>query len=135
MREEQAERLLYLNPSTIAAPVGRYSHGVLVPSGAKLLFISGQVGIEPDGTVPPGFADQARSAWRNLLAILQAAGMGPDNLVKVTHYLTRPSDLAAYREVRAQIGGDARPASMLVFAPALADPRWLFEIEAVAAQP
>ncbi|MDF2763147.1 MAG: Endoribonuclease [Rhodospirillales bacterium] len=61
--------------------------------------------------------------------------MGPDNLVKVTHFLARPSDLPAYREVRAQIAGDARPAPMLVFAPALADPRWLVEIEAMAAQP
>jgi 2-iminobutanoate/2-iminopropanoate deaminase len=135
MHAENADGLTHLNPSTIAAPIGRYSHGVLVPSGAKLLFISGQVGIDPNGTVPSGFADQARSAWRNLLAILEAAGMGPDNLVKVTHYLTRPSDLPAYREVRASMAGDARPASMLVFVPALADPRWLFEIEAIAAQP
>jgi enamine deaminase RidA (YjgF/YER057c/UK114 family) len=135
MREPAAKALTQLNPSTVAAPAGRYSHGVLVPAGARLLFISGQVGIDPDGTVPSDFAGQARSAWRNLLAILEAAGMGPDNLVKVTHYLTRPSDLPAYREIRASMAGEARPASVLVFVPALADPKWLFEVEAVAAQP
>jgi enamine deaminase RidA (YjgF/YER057c/UK114 family) len=37
--------------------------------------------------------------------------------------------------VRAQIAGDARPASMLAFTPALADPRWPAEIEAIAARP
>jgi 2-iminobutanoate/2-iminopropanoate deaminase len=61
--------------------------------------------------------------------------MSSDNLVKVTHYLTRPSDLPTYREIRASMGGEARPASVLVFVPALADPSWLFEIEAIAAQP
>ena len=135
MREQNATGLTQLNPRTIAAPLGRYSHGVLVPAGANLLFISGQVGVDPDGSVPADFVGQARSAWRNLLAILEAAGMGPDNLVKVTHYLTQTSDLPAYRELRASMGGEARPASVLVFVSALADPRWLFEIDAVAAQP
>jgi enamine deaminase RidA (YjgF/YER057c/UK114 family) len=135
MREQAAKALTQLNPSTVAAPAGRYSHGMLVPAGAKLLFVSGQVGIEPDGSVPSDFAGQARCAWRNLLAILDAAGMAPDNLVKVTNYLTRTSDLPAYREVRASMGGEARPASVLLFVSALADPKWLFEIEAVAAQP
>jgi 2-iminobutanoate/2-iminopropanoate deaminase len=135
MHKENATGLTRLNPSTVAAPAGRYSHGVLVPAGTKLLFVSGQVGIDPDGTVPSDFTGQARSAWRNLLAILEAAGLNADNLVKVTHYLTRTSDLPAYREVRASMGGEARPASVLVFVSALADPKWLFEIEAVAAQP
>jgi 2-iminobutanoate/2-iminopropanoate deaminase len=135
MTEQNATGLARLNPPTIAAPLGRYSHGVLVPAGAKLLFVSGQVGVDPDGSVPADFAIQARSAWRNLLAILDAAGMTADNLVKVTHYLTRTSDLPAYREVRASVGGEARPASVLLFVSALADPKWLFEVEAVAAQP
>jgi enamine deaminase RidA (YjgF/YER057c/UK114 family) len=135
MREAAGTALTRLNPSTLAPPAGRYSHGVLVPAGAKLLFISGQVGIEPDGSVPDDFVGQARSAWRNLLAILDDAGMGPANLVKVTHYLTRPSDLPAYREVRASMAGQALPASVLVFVSALADPRWVVEVEAIAAQP
>jgi enamine deaminase RidA (YjgF/YER057c/UK114 family) len=122
-----------LDPATIAPPVGRYSHGMLVPAGAKLLFISGQIGSRPDGTVPADFAEQARNAWSNLLAILKEGGMSADNLVKTTAYLTRPSDLPAYREVRASVAGEVRPASVLVFVPELANPSWLFEIEAVAA--
>jgi len=123
-----------LNPATIAPPVGRYSHGMLVPPGAKLLFISGQVGSRPDGTVPADFAEQARNVWSNLLAILKEGGMTADNLVKTTAYLTRPSDLPAYREVRASVAGEVRPASVLVFVSELAHPSWLFEIEGVAAQ-
>ena len=40
-------------PDTIAAPFGPYSHAVEVPQGSRLLYISGEVGVLPDGTVPP----------------------------------------------------------------------------------
>jgi enamine deaminase RidA (YjgF/YER057c/UK114 family) len=123
-----------LNPATIAPPVGRYSHGIAVPAGARLLFVAGQIGSRPDGTVPSDFAEQARNAWSNLLAILKEGGMTADNLVKTTAYLTRPSDLPAYREVRASVAGEVRPTSVLVFVSQLADPSWLFEIEGVAAK-
>jgi 2-iminobutanoate/2-iminopropanoate deaminase len=130
---QTADGLTYLNPATVSPPVGRYSHGVLVPAGAPLLFVSGQIGSRGDGFVPDDFTEQARNAWANLLAVLDAAGMTAANLVKTTAYLTRMSDLPAYREVRGSILSDIRPASVLIFVPALIDPRWLFEIDAVAA--
>ena len=130
----EGKRITPLNPSTVAPPAGRYTHGMLVPADAKLLFISGQVGMAPDGTVPSDFAEQARNAWRNLIATLAAGGMTPDHLVKVTHYLIRPSDLPAYRAIRAEMT-DARPASTLIFVTGLVDPGLLIEIDAVAAQP
>jgi 2-iminobutanoate/2-iminopropanoate deaminase len=122
------------NPPTVPAPAGRYSQGVLVPAGARLLYVSGQIGAELDGSVPSEFTRQAENAWRSLLGVLEAAGMTADNLVKVTAFLTRPADLGAYRTVRNSIASEIRPASTLVFVAALADPRWLVEIEAVAAQ-
>ena len=123
-----------LNPPTVPVPAGQYSQGVLIPAGARMLYISGQIGAELDGSVPAEFTRQAENAWRNLLGVLEAAGMTADNLVKVTAFLTRPADLGAYRTVRASIAGAIRPASTLVFVAGLADPRWLIEIEAVAAQ-
>jgi enamine deaminase RidA (YjgF/YER057c/UK114 family) len=74
-------------------------------------------------------------AWRNVLAVVSAAGMTPDNLVKVTAYLTRPEDTALSREVRDTLLDGAQPASTLVIVAGLAHPDWLVEIEAVAAQP
>jgi len=53
-------------------------------------------------------------------------------LVKVTQYLLRPSDIAAYAEVRARHLGSARPASQLLIVPGLARPEFLLEIEAYA---
>ena len=43
---------------------------------------------------------QADQTWKNIEAILAAAGMGVENLVKCTHYLTRADDVAAYGKVR-----------------------------------
>ena len=57
-----------LNPSASAAPAGMYSHGVLAPSTGQWLHVSGQIGMRPDGSLGTGFAEQARIAWKNLMA-------------------------------------------------------------------
>jgi 2-iminobutanoate/2-iminopropanoate deaminase len=79
-------------PNTVAAPFGPYSHAVEVPEGSRLLYISGEVGVLPDGTVPKGIEAQAEACWRNIIAILADAGMGVGDLVKITTYLVRPED-------------------------------------------
>ena len=77
-------------PGTVAAPFGPYSHAVEVPEGSRLLYISGEVGVLPDGTVPEGIEAQAEVWWRNIIAILADVGMGVGDLVKITTYLVRP---------------------------------------------
>ena len=121
------------NPGAIAPAFSRYSLGVEVPAQARWLFVSGQVGVEPDGGFADGPEAQMEAAWRNVLAILESAGMAPGDLVKVTAYLTRAEDTALYREVRDRMLGGAEPASTLIVIAALAHPDWLVEIEAVAA--
>jgi enamine deaminase RidA (YjgF/YER057c/UK114 family) len=120
------------NPSTIAAPAGAYSNGVSAPGGGRWLHIAGQVAVTADGTVPEGFEAQAHLAWRNLVAVLADAGMGVADLVKVNHFLVRSTDMAAYAAVRAGYLGDARPASTVLIVQALANPKWLVEVDAVA---
>lgn len=120
------------NPSTIAAPLGAYSNGVSAPGGGRWLYIAGQVGVRLDGSMATTFVEQAEAAWTNVIAILAHAGMSTKHLVKVTHYLVRPDDLKEYNSVRSKHLGDARPASTLILAQALAKPDWLFEVEAVA---
>lgn len=122
------------NPSGVAAPLGAYSHGIEVPPNARWLYIAGQVGIAPDGKVGDTFARQAELVWQNILAILKSAGMGPEDLVKVNTYLTRPQDMAESRTARAKALGNARPASTLVVISALAAPEYLIEVEAHAAK-
>lgn len=121
-----------LNPSAIAPPVGAYSHGVLAPAAGEWLHISGQIGVLPDGVLAIGFAEQARAAWSNLVAILDTANMSVSHLVKVTTFMTEAGDLKDLNPVRSGFLGDARPASTLLIVKALARPEWLIEVEAVA---
>ena len=74
MHDTARGALTRFDPPTVAAPVGRYSHGVVVPPNARWLYVSGQVGVAPDGALPGDFAEQARQAWRNVLAIVEGAG-------------------------------------------------------------
>jgi 2-iminobutanoate/2-iminopropanoate deaminase len=120
-------------PQTVAPPFGPYSHAVEVPEGSRLLYISGEVGVLPDGTIPETIEDQAGSCWRNIIAILADAGMSIGDLVKITTYLVRPEDVAPAGAARAKHFGDARPGSATIIVKALVRPEWLIEIEAVAA--
>lgn len=117
------------NPNTVAAPGGPYSHGIETPPNARWLHIAGQIGVAPED-----FDGQADQCWRNIKAILAAPGMGVENLVKVTHFLTRAEDIAAYGRVRSRHLGEARPASTLLVIGALARPGLLVEVEAIAAK-
>ncbi len=124
----------YLNPETVAPPIGRYTHAVEVAPGARTLHISGQVGLARDGKLAQGFTAQCTQIWRNIQAILAAADMKLTDLVRVTTFIVNPADLAHSRSVRQDFLGDHRPASTLLVVSALAGPEYLLEIEAVAAQ-
>ncbi|MFN0315336.1 MAG: RidA family protein [Burkholderiales bacterium] len=118
----------------VAAKIGTYSDAVEVPAGARWLITSGTPGLNPEGKLPEEFSAQAALAWEHCLRMLQAAGMGVDDIVKITQYLTRRSDLEAYRPIRAKYLGTARPASMLSFVEELVWPDMLFELEIIAAK-
>lgn len=122
------------NPKSVHAPASPYSHATDVPPGARWLFVSGQVGVKPDGTVVKGIEGQIDQAFRNVLAVLADGGMGPEDIVRLNAYLVRPGDIGTYREVRARHLRDLEPASTLVIVAALASPDWLVEVEAVAAK-
>lgn len=122
------------NPPTVAAGAG-YSHGIELPPQARTLYCAGQLGVKTDGTFASDeIRGQAEQAWRNVGAVLQSAGMGYENIVKLTHYLVRREDIPAYREVRAQFLGKLAPASTLVVIDALARPEALIEVEVIAAK-
>jgi len=125
--------LEHFNPKTVAPPFSRYSHGVEAPDNARWLHVSGQVGVTPEGKVLDGAEAQIEQAWRNVLSVLAAAGMGPRDLVKVTTFLIDRADLPTARAVRDRMLQGAEPASTLLFVAGLASPDWQVEIEATAA--
>lgn len=109
-----------------------YSQGAEATSFQKILFISGQVGVRPDGSVAEGIEEQARVAIANLNAVLADAGMDPSDLAKVTIYLTDESLLEGFMAAGSGTLPSPPPATTLLFVKALASPALLVEIEAIA---
>jgi 2-iminobutanoate/2-iminopropanoate deaminase len=119
------------NPQAVKAPTG-YTHAIQVTGDYRRLIVSGQVGMALDGAVPSTGEGQIAQALANLRAVLTANGMGVENIVKTTAFLTDRGLLGAYRQARGAMFGDHVPASTLLFVAGLADPAWVVEIEAEA---
>jgi enamine deaminase RidA (YjgF/YER057c/UK114 family) len=125
----------FVNPRDVHAPVGPYSHTAVVPAGTELVFIAGQVGMRADGSVPSAFAEQAEVTFENLRACLAAHGLGVEAVVRLGVFVLPGQDFAVLRAVRERHFGTHRPASTTVYVPQLASPKFLLEVEAVAARP
>jgi 2-iminobutanoate/2-iminopropanoate deaminase len=121
------------NPATVHPPASGYCMGLEVKQHRRLLFISGQVPERTDGSVPEGFEAQCEQSWRNVVAVLAAAGLGVEHLVKVNTFLTDRSQLVTNRAIRSKMLGDHQPALTVVVVQTV-DSKWLLEIEAIAAE-
>ena len=124
----------FVNPPTVHTPGGAYSHLAAVPSGTELVFISGQIGIRPDGSLPDSTGEQAEQVFANIAALLASQGLRVDSVVKLTMFIVAGKDLQAVRDARAKFMGAHRPASTAVFVSQLVDPAWHVEVEAIAAR-
>ena len=125
----------FSTPPAVAAPIGAYSHLAVTPPGAKLLVVAGQIGNRQDGTVAEGVEAQYEQALRNVAAILQAGGAGPQHLIKLNTYLTQPLTPERAGAIRRAVFGAAVPPSTLVYVAGLARPNLLVEVEAMAVSP
>ncbi len=126
-----AAQITRSNPPAVREPTG-YTHAIQITGDYRRLIVSGQVGMALDGSVPSSGEGQIAQALANLRAVLTENGMGVENIVKTTAFLTDRGLLAAYRQARGAVFGDHAPASTLLFVAGLADPRWVVEIEAEA---
>ena len=124
----------FRNAATIYRPQAEYSHAALAPAGARLLSISGQVGVDAKGEIAESFEGQAENAFANLKAVLADAGMGFADVIKMTTFITRRDDLPAYRAIRRKHMGDAMPPTTLLIVAGLAHPQFLIEVEMTAAK-
>lgn len=97
-----------------------------------LVFVSGQVGITPEGQIAgPDFETQAHQAFANLAAVLAAAGSDLSRVVKVTLLLTNQDDFRFVPALRARYFQAPYPADTTMVVMGLARPGLLVEIEAV----
>ena len=115
------------------AAIGPYSQAI--DSGAGLVFVSGQLPIDPaTGAFPEGgIQEQTSQSLSNARAILEAAGLGLQQVVKTTVFLADMADFAAMNEVYAQFFSAPFPARSAVAVKTLPKGA-LVEIECIAAK-
>lgn len=111
-------------------PAGHYVQAI---ERDGILYVSGQLPVRPDGSHAPDlpFEDQARIALTNLTAILRAAGVPADGLVRVTAYIVGVGNWPAFNRVYAEVIGPHRPARSVVPVPEL-HYGYLVEVDAIA---
>ncbi len=84
----------------------QHGYSAAVRSG-ELLFVSGQVGSRTDGSPEPDFEAQVRLAFKNLVAVLKAAGATLDDVIDVTTFHTDPQgQFEAIMKVKAEFFGE-----------------------------
>jgi len=123
-----------LSPPSIRPPFARYSHGVEVPPGARLVAVSGQLGVGPDDRAPEGAQAQALLCFASIAAILAEAGMTLADVIRLNAYVTEREHMAGYMAARDAVVGDPAPASTLMIVGGFTRPEFVVEIEALAAK-
>lgn len=128
----------HLNPAAIGKP-GGYTHVVEAAGPGRIIYISGQLGLDVDNKLvgaPGDFRSQAEQTFINLKSALDAVDARFEHVVKLNNYLTDISQLPVFREVRDRyVDTAAPPASTTIAISGLARPGALIEIEAVAIVP
>ncbi len=135
VEKEDAVARREIKSSSLPAPMrrGAYSSGVEAPAG-RTIFISGQVSLDAEGNVV-GEGDmglQTETVLEHVKTVVEEAGGGMEDIVKVTVFITDMGLYDEIHEVRRRYFEEPYPASSMVEVSALIDPRLLIEIEAVA---
>ena len=126
--------LKYINPNDLPTPQ-TYTQ-VVVATGSKLVFISGQEPEDIHGNLvgPGDLAAQARQVYANLGRALAAAGAGPQHVTRITIYLVnykRDECLPVIEEARKALFGAHKPADVVLGIERLS-PGYLIEVDAIA---
>lgn len=109
-----------------------YTHAIEVEGAGRLVFVSGTMGLRPDGVAGKDLAEQLSLIWANIRAILSSAGMTLGHVVRVTSYLRDPAFMGANQDARVEaLEGRAVPTTTIVAQTLKED--WLVEVEVIAA--
>ena len=122
------------NPSSIRRPFGNYSHGLVVPRGARLLVTSGQLGIGLDDAIPADVTSQAILCFDAIAAILAEGEMSFADVIRISAFVTKREDFPAYMAVRDRYVSSPLPVSTLLIVTGFTRAEFLVEVEVTAAK-
>lgn len=125
----------HITPPGIRAPFARYSYGVEIPPGHRILVCSGQLGISAADQVPPTIEEQTHLCFRNVGVVLEAVGFAFSDVVRINAFVVSREHLRGYMSVRDLYIADPPPASTLMIVSGFSRPEFLVEVEVIAAAP
>ena len=110
-----------------------YGHAVEFRGLGDILFISGQIGIDPNRLILETFENQCRQAMSNVEAVLEHAGFSADGLVRLTYFPIASDNVADLNRIRIERWSASEPPAVTTLVVAgLARKELLVEIEATA---
>ena len=122
-----------INPTHDIYPAtADYVHAMQVTAPTRWLFISGTMGLANDSRAAATLDGQLALIWHNIRRILQEAEMAPDNIVRVTSYLTDAAYAEANQNAR-EVALGHRPVATTAVIVGTLNSDWLVEVEAIAA--
>lgn len=120
------------NPETVHKPVAPYVHQIEVTGPQKWLTLSGQLGLEIDGTVPENPLEQLQLALENIKRNLESAEMDVGDLTKLVFYLVGDFEAEQRRKIIGDFLGEHLPCTTMIYVVALAAPVFKVEVDAWA---
>jgi 2-iminobutanoate/2-iminopropanoate deaminase len=124
-------KITHINPDGLHKSPA-YSQAV-VAEGGKTIYIGGQNGILPDGTMAGNnLASQTDQAYKNIIEILKTVGASQANVVKQNIYVVKGQDIREGYAATQKVWGNFPTAISFAFVESLGVPGALIEIEAIA---
>lgn len=125
---------LTVDSITLRTPPGPWSNALIVDPNKRYLFSCGLVGVSAEGAIADGIVEQTRIIYRNIVTLLNEAGMDMGDVVKITTFLVSTDEQRSYSEARAPFFGAVKPAMTLVQVAGLLHKDYRVEVEFIAAR-
>jgi enamine deaminase RidA (YjgF/YER057c/UK114 family) len=129
-----------ITPAKFGAPLGLYSHGMVAPAG-EIVVVAGMTGINADNRLAgPDVESQTRQVFENIRTVVEAAGCGMRDVVRLQTFVTGVEHVAGFLKARAEVFNryfpdGVYPTNTLVIVSALVHPELVVEVEAMAVKP
>jgi enamine deaminase RidA (YjgF/YER057c/UK114 family) len=135
--EEPRVEKTFINPPDVYKAPWRFNQAIKVKDAGSLVFLSGIVGYDLDGSLPKDILTQAENTYASLKRIVEAAGGTLADVVKTNVYVGEEYQIHKdeLRDIRAKYFTDDYPATTLLRVAGFAQTGYLIEIEAIAVLP